>query len=366
MAELAYGFINYENQLADKVETIGIETIRDMVDESVRVWNEEINAFIDATVDRSTEESEFRVTEFAGGGILQPLDPDGNPRPRQVAGSYQVGLPLRSAGDAYGFNRVTRAKATLEDVNRWTLESMTADKNWVRRFLIKALLWKDPWTYVDKDRPNAPEITVKPLANGDSVIYQRLNADTPSTDNHYLAQAAVISDVANPFPAIYDDLWEHPKNNLDQVDFVVTYVASNLEASIGGLTGLYEVKDRVIIPGIQNDRVDETILNFVGFGDKVIGYIDNHIVVRWSALPSSYMLTFAPQAEQKAVAIREHPEASLKGMRTEFADLDGNHQVIRVIRDAGFGVVNRVGAVAYYIGGASYTNPPAFDPREDV
>ena len=41
--------------------------------------------------------------------------------------------------------------------------------------------------------------------------------------------------------------------------------------------------------------------------------------------------------------------------------MDGNHIVTRLIRYAGFGVADRVGAVCYYVGNATYQVPTAYD-----
>lgn len=356
--EVSYGFVKLEDVYTDRATVVGMETITTAIADSIRLWTEQISQILTKFVEVTTEtETVFWLPD---GGGLQPLDDDGNPIPVRYTGSYTVGFPIRWAGTAYGTNRETRVKATVADYDRWTSESMKADAVWMRRQVIKALLWSASWVFTDKSRPRLPAVTVQPLANDDAVTYERSNG-TSSIDNHYLAQAAAIADAANPFPTIFAELQEHPSNNVDETGVVTVYVATSLITTIEGLTDIKDLNSQAILPGISADRLDESIVRqYQALGGRFIGYIDGCLIYEWSALPAGYMVAHAPGAGA-VLKMREEPEPELKGFFKEESDVDGNHKVVRLLRKAGFGVFNRVAALAYYIGGASYVNPAGFN-----
>lgn len=365
-ARIHTGFIRYRQVLDQVVDEIGVEQIFQAVQESLAAYDRETSAAFAAFVDTEVATTEYKFNhQLTTGMRYQPMTADDSPRPQAVTGFYEVGLPIRWGGTAYGLNRETRASTTVRMINDWVDEATIADFDWRRQFILKAMLWKDAWTFQDKLRNKIPDLTVYPFANNDTVTYQKINAADPSAANHYLAQAAAIADGANPFPTIFNTLREYPSNGLRQEGFVVTYVASNLVSDIEGLSTLQEVTDELIIPGISSDRVTNKILDWIGAGEKVIGYDSHNIIVEWNMLPTGKMISRAPSAPP-LLRRRERPETGLRGLRTEMNPGDGNMQEIRLWRLEGYGVLNRVGGLCYHIGDATYQNPAAaFDPRRD-
>ena len=136
-------------------------------------------------------------------------------------------------------------------------------------------------------------------------------------------------------------------------------------STVEALANLSEVKNSLIIPGISDDRVDDAIMNMVGFGDRVIGLVDGNVVVEWKSLPDDYIVSHAPDTSEKIFGMRERPEAALKGLFTEDFNVDGNHTGTRFIRQFGIAARNRVGALAMEIGSATYTDPTGYDPRQE-
>jgi hypothetical protein len=236
------------------------------------------------------------------------------------------------------------------------MHALMADMNWMRRHMLAALLDNVSWTY-DDDQYGA--LTIKPLANGDTDTYLKVGG-VVETDDHYLAQASAIDATHDPFPTIYDELREHPGNN---GPFVV-YVASNLKSSITALSDFLEVRDPVVVPGNASDVInltDEFDNQIRGFGDEVLGRKDRMYIVEWKNLPSGYMLAVAQGALDRPLAMRQMPVAELQGYRFEGHSPDGNLQEYRYLRTAGFGALNRVAALVYYVGGASYSVPTGYD-----
>ena len=344
----AYGFVGLEHLYAERVTAIGEQRIWDAVRESASYHSQQLtdvlSTFAQPTIDRT------RRIMLPGSGELQPLDEHGNPLPTRPAGYYNVAFPIQGGGDAWGDNRVTRELMTVEEAARFTLEALNKDARWVRRHVLAAILDKASWTYNDPQG----DITIEPLANGDSVIYNRVGG-TEATDNHYIAQAAGVADLTNPYATIYDELAEHPGN----FGPFVTYIPTNLVADTESLTGFLEVNDPNVRLGISGDALAGSV--DVGPGDELIGYVNKQFIVEWKALPDNYIIGTA-RGSGPVLAMRQYPSAALQGFFPEFNDVDGNHKESRLIRYAGFGAQNRTGAVAFFVsaGNTTYDTPAGF------
>lgn len=349
-----YGFIDLQNILGQRVadnESVVWDAVRETVEEYNRIVEETMSAL----VERTTVHQERYM--LPGVATLEPLDENGNPLPRRVSGYYTTAYPIQRGGYAWGGNREVRALITVDEVQRQISTARQADLDWLLRHMLAAVFDNVEWTYADEQHG---DLTIKPLANGDDVIYTRRGIVEPAKDNHYLAQAAAIDDANNPFPTIYDELSEHPSNNVTTGNPIVTFIAKNLRTSVEGLAGFEEPEKDYIIPGIMNDRADASIRSELRFGDRVLGVVDDQIIVQWDVLPSNYMMSIATGAGP-FVKMREQPAAELQGLFPEFNDVDGNRHENRLIRIAGFGVANRVAACVTYIGGAAYVVPSAYD-----
>jgi hypothetical protein len=358
---VAYGFVGLQHLYSTRVSEVGVDRIYTAIEESAMEHTRQINALMSSFVERTTMAKE--QIELAGGGTLQPLDEWGNPKPTKPSGSYNVGYPIQGGGDAWGDNRVTRALMTVEEANGFTLEAMRKDADWLRRHMLAAVLDNVAWTFNDKvggaGAKGLGDITIQPLAiTSDGVTYVKIGGDV-ETDQHYLAQAAAIDDSNNPFDDIYDELIEHPSNSGP----VVVYVSTSLKTSIMNLTAFIEVGDPDLRYGIGATRIagepgmfDE---NIRGFGDEVLGKVNKCWIVEWKALPSGYMIGHA-RGGGPVLKMREYASPDLQGFFMERHSPDGNLMETRMIRYAGFGVANRVAAVAYYVGGGAYAIPSGY------
>jgi hypothetical protein len=352
----AYGFVGLTDLYNQRVQAVGPQRVYDAVRISAEEYNRVANAVLGEFYERTTLAQE--QMELPGDGTLQPLDEDGNPLPVQPSGSYQVAYPIHGGGTAWGTNRVSREMLTVEEANRFTLDAMQRDADWVIRHMLAAVFDNATYVFVDKVGANGSKglgnITIQPLANGDTVTYKRKGATAAAVDTHYLAQAAAISDAANPFPTIASELKEHPSNGNGRV---LVYIPTNLKASVQGLSNFVAVDAADVIPGANDDRV--TNVPNVGPGDAVLGYVDDCWIIEWSSLPDSYMI--AKIEGKPFLKMREYPVGSLQGFFTENANVDGNHLVTRMIRYAGFGVADRVAALVMRIGNGVYAIPTGYD-----
>jgi hypothetical protein len=336
---VAYGFIGLVDLFSRRIADNMVDVTYAAVQESIDEYQREINALMDALVQRTTDWKRRYI--LPSGGTLQPLDEWGNPLPVQPSGSYDVAFPIQGGGTAWGDDRVSRALMNVGEANANTLMVQAQDVDWLARHMLAALFTNTTWTYTDKEHGS---LTIQPLANSDSVTYVRKGGSS-STDSHYLAEANAIDDGAdNPFPIIEAELSEHPSNSGD----IIVYVPTNLVASIRALATFRPANDPNLDVGTGVTTFSGS--EVIGFGDKFLGYEDSGVkIVEWKRLPNNYMIAISSGADP-ILAMREYPAPELQGLFPEFQDVDGNRHLNKFIRYAGFGVQNRVGALVYYVG----------------
>lgn len=352
---LTYGFVDLQHLYATRVAEAGVERVYRAIQESAAEYSRNVNALLAEFAERTTVAKE--QYELPGTGTLQPMDEWGNALPVREAGYYNVAYPIQGGATAWATNRIARALMTVEEANRMTIEAMKRDQDWLRRHLLAAIFDNVAWTFVDRAAGGGYKglgsLTIEPLANADTVTYVKVGG-AASTDDHYLYQAAAISDSANPFPTIYDELMEHPSNSGP----IVVYVPTALTTTIEALTNFIPVNDPGIRYGLSTDRLNAPIDR--GLGDEVLGYVDKCWIVEWRALPSTHMIAHAKGAGP-VLKMREYPAPELQGFFPEAYTQDGAAlQIKQMIRYAGFGCANRIGALVYYVGGGSYSIPAGY------
>jgi hypothetical protein len=345
-----YGFTGLRDYYGQRISQIPTEVVTTAILEATGEYNRMVNAMMALLVERTTVAKQRY--NLPTGGTLQPLDEWGNPLPRQPSGSYEVAFPIQGGGDAWGDNRITRAKMTPEDLERYIQMVQAADADWLARHILAAIFTNTTWTYNDPN-DEIGALTIQPLANGDSVTYVR-RGGVASTDDHYLAQAAAIDNSNNPFITIKNELNEHPSNSGD----IVAFIPTNLRTSVESLGSFLDPADPNILRGNATDVY--TGPTDIGFGDEFVGYVNGVRIIEWKRLPDNYGFAISTGAP-KVLKMREHPEPELQGLFPEFQDVDGNRHLNKMLRFAGFGVANRVGAVAFRIGNASYAIPSGYE-----
>lgn len=345
---LAYGFVGLDHLMAERVTTVGVQTIDDAITASISEWNRGIDSLLAGTVRRTTDH-QFRY-QLPSGGTLQPLDEWGNPLPVRPAGYFDVALPIQGGGTAWGDNRITRALMTVADANRFTVQAQQQDADWLRRHILASIFTNTTWTF---DDPQYGNLTIQPLANNDTVPYLRVGGSS-SAANHYLAQAGAIADATNPFPTIYSTLTDYQAATAGPV---VAYVPTANVAAVEALTNFREVGDPDVEEGISTARLVGTIDR--GFGDQVLGKVDKVWVIEWRALPDNYLIAHNRGAGD-FLGMREYPASQLQGFFTEMHSPDGNKIERRMLRYAGFGVINRIAALVQLVGNGSYAIPTGY------
>ena len=330
-----FGFVGYEDLADERVVDGNIEYVNTAIARSLEEHNRQVSAGLAELAERTTAyTARFKI---GGGGTLQPADEWSNPLPVKDEGAYDVAFPLQGGMTAWGDNRVSRALMTVGEAERYTSGMLRRDADWVRRHFLAALFDNTTWTFTDEEKG---ALTVQPLANADTVTYGRNNG-TWATDSHYLTQAAAISDVANPFQTIRNELSEHPGN----AGPYVAYVPSALTGAVQGLTNFVDVEEEDVDPGILAPRLSNVPDR--GFGDAVLGKVDGVWIVEYSFLPATHIIAVARGAEDRPLRMREYPSAALQGFFQETHSPDGNLMLRKFFRYAGFGVYNRTAALVF-------------------
>ncbi len=345
--QVLYGFHQLKDVLSQPAGAGMTPAINTAIGQTLREYNRQMDALLSLFVARTTQ---FKL-RYKSPAIkrLQPLDEQGRARTTKNTSTYDVAFPIQAAGDAWGANFVTSQKLSVGDINDWMAGSLVADRRWLCDHILAALFASGSWTFADETHG---DLTVMPLANGDTQTYLNQSGNT-ATDSHLLAQQDDISDAANPFPILHRELVEHPENGGENAT-IIALVSSNLVDAVERLAAFREPLDRDLRPA-DNASVLTGALTAPVPG-VVRGKANKCWIVEWGSLPDNVILGVTLEGE-KPLAMREHSEASLQGYfelphRNDTPYLERQFQ-----RHAGFGALNRIGAVCMTIGAANWTTP---------
>lgn len=352
---LAYGFIDYANLAASRVAEVGAQQIYTAIETSARYHSDQLNNVLGKLCRRTTD-FKFRY-RLPQGGTLQPLDDKGKPLPTKGDMYYDVALPIQRGGTGMGMTWLAAAKATVQEVNSKVLGCLQQDADWMVRHALAAIFNNASWTYSD---PEKGSLTIQPLAAAD-VTFPIIGASTEASQ-HYMASASAIADATNHYDTIYDQLMKHPANQIAGKD-VVCFIPTGLVATTKGLADFVPVADPDIATGANSDRITAAqarIMGIQGQGDEVLGKVGRTWVVEWKRLPAGYIIGVALGNPDPVLGFREEPEASLQGLVT-LRDGTAFTNETYFLRSAGFGVVNRIGAVVFRVGNGSYAIPTGYE-----
>lgn len=351
--QVTWGFLNMQHLFNNRVVEVGEGVVNDAIQATMAEHNRQMNAMLDLFVYRTNE---FQTTYKSGADArLQALDNNGRARPILGAVSkYTVGLPMFHAGAAWGSNRVSLLKMTVEEANRITNLLINADARWLRDHIFAAIYNNAEWTFADEDYG---PLTVKPLANGDSEVYAIQRGQmTASGDTHFFAQANAIGNADNPFPTIYKELVEHSENSGQ----VFALVPTNLMTATRALDTFYDQPD----PNLSVLSTERVLVGQFDAAERMPGelrgYADGVWIVEWPSMPDNYIIAMTTGGE-KPIAMREEVIPELRGYSQVAVRADHPFWESQWERRAGFGAWNRVGALVYRVGNGSYAIPTGYE-----
>lgn len=350
-SQVLYGFYNLQDLFNRRVTEVGVDVVETAVQTTMAEHNRQLEAFRSLFATTTTEyKTRFKS---AAASRLQPLDENGRARKVKPGGAYDIELPIKMAGTAWGANFVTLAKMRVEDVNAAMVTLTRGDIEWMRDNMLAAIFSDADYIVTDEEYG---DLTIRGMANGDATKYQiQTGASDGATADHYLAQVNPIADGAdNPFPAIYNKITAHPENSGE----VIVLVHTDEVASIKALTNFVEYADSNITLGANADQLTGR-LN-VAVPGRIIGYVDGCWIVEWGRMPSGYMVAVSENGD-RPLSMRQDVETALQGFIKVAERNDYPFYESQYIRRAGFGGWNRVGAVVYRIGNAAYAVPGGYE-----
>lgn len=354
--QVVYGFHTLQQRFGEPASAVGDALINTAITQAIQEHTRQLDQFSAIFLRRGITDPtrSFRVGTVTRN---QPLDETGRPLPIRGGARYSVGFPLIMSGAAIGNTWLEAQNRRVEDVNRIMADILDGDRSWVFDHIMAALFNNAAYNFDDQEFGT---LSVKPLANGDSQVYQvPSGAFSGSTDNHLLAQAnAIATGADNPFPAIYQELAEHPENGNGGAGRIIAFIPSNLKADVQGLATFYRPFNADLTPGNSQTILSGTLgVNVPG---TVLGMEDSGIwIVEWPRLPSNYIVAVATAGEP-ALGERVHPNGSLRG----FFEMDTNEDFPwyqrNFARFNGYGAWNRVASVVMRIGDGSYAVPTGY------
>lgn len=352
--QLVYGFHSLADAFADRVTTVGVETVNTAIDQAMAEHRRQMEALIALFVRRTTD---FQVN-YKGIAVTrnQPLDEFGRPLPIKAPGKYTTAFPLQDSGNAFAFDWQAGLAMTVEEVNNNIAAIQMGDLRWVFDHIFAALFANASWTFND---PEHGALTILGLANGDTQTYNVFaGSDTGATDTHYLAQLNAIGAGAdNPYPTIYQELSEHPENGGG--GRVIAFIPTGLKSATTGLATFNPVLNADIRPGANTDALVGDL--GVTVPGSVLGMEDSGTwVVEFPRLPAGYIVAVKTGGDPP-LAERQPTIPELQGGMVEAPRNESWPWYQRnFVRKTGYGAWNRVGALVYRVGSASYAVPTNF------
>jgi len=323
-------------------------------------------AYINADVERAVSVFVQSVTEdhnqryrLPGSGLMSERAEGTNGATVRAVGSVSVGFPLFDYSEQVAGTREDLAYMTPTDYQTHIDTVVTRYRNRLRHSILNALFDATTTTFTDR---RWGDLTVKPLANGDSDVYPPVaGSTTEATDNHYLESgyaATAISDTNNPYVTIRDEIVEHFEGGMTGGDNIVVFINNAETAETEDLTDFEPVEDRFIRSGDNRD-VPVNLPNVPG---RIIGRTNGCWVSEWRWIPASYMLGVHLDVSAPC-KMRVDPAATGLPRGLALVAQDDSYPIASAEWNARFGiaVANRLNGVAFELGtGGTYTDPTAY------
>ncbi len=339
------------------VNTVGQQLTYELTKQYLERVNLDMQLSLSMFVQGTTTKFQERY-QLPGGGRMQEIGRLARPAVVRATGSFTVGYPLQGFGDAVAADRVDMAYMSTAEYERHVDSVVIRDRNEVRFRILRALFKSTDTSIEDPERG---AITVKPLANGDSVLYPPvLGSSSEATDNHYLESgyaAAAISDSNNPLVTLRNEIEEHFGTQTGGNNIVV-FCNNAQSEQLGALTDFVSIVDYRVRAGANVDTPMGVPPN-IPTTARVLGVSNGCWVVEWRFIPANYLV--AVDADQPApLKMRvDPPETGLPlGLQLVARETLNPMETAIWEHRYGFGVANRLNGAVMELGtGGTYTIP---------
>lgn len=355
-----YGALGLPENDRSLVTSIGEQVVYSAAEAFIAQHNADMERAYSVFVEGTTEGNKDYY-KLPGGGRLQRLGNRSRAAAVKAGGRWDVAFPLENFGAAFEFSRVDMAYMTVQQMANELATIRTMDVSTIRHEILLRLFYNVDRSFIDELPMNPGTLTIKPLANGDSVTYPPVigaASDTFATENHYLTSgytAANISDTNNPLPVIRAELEEH-FGTPSGYGNVCVFIHTDQVAKIEALAGFVEVTDIGINPGDDTP----TVTSAPPAPGRLLGRSDGCWIYEWRHIPSGYLLGI--DYDQPApVKIRVHPTGIAMPQGLALVNTDMRHPIETRNYEhwMGVGVGNRLNGVAMELTTDGSYDPPA-------
>lgn len=338
--------------------TTGQRVIYDAARQYVEGQNAALNAVLANFVEQTTEDHTLRY-KLPGGGMLQRRGGQAQSGAVKATGSWDVAFPLEEYGDQIAGDDVAMAYMTAAELDRHIQTVVIRNINTVRFEMLKALFNNAARTFVD---PLWGNLTVQPLANGDSVVYPPVvGSASEAADTHYLASGyanSAVSDANDPIADIaIPELEEHFGQATGGSPIVVFLNAAEVPY-LTALTGVVSTIDRYIAPGANTDVPSVP----AGLPGRFIGrHVQGAFLQQWDWIPSGYLFALHLDAPKPLFKRRDPADTGLPdGLAMVAEDKEYPFEQMHWRHRFGFGVANRLNGVLIQLTASSFSVPTAY------
>ncbi len=329
--------------------------------------NEEFDSATELFVQGTTKAFKERY-ELPGGGFAEKLPfQEAKPVETRRTGSFDVAYPIWVTGGALSWNRVAMAYLTMGAYRAHvqTIVNQFNNTNFTR--ILAAIFNNVVTTFPD---PVHGDITVQTLANGDAVVYPpKIGVSTGATENYYVGVAYLESGISNtndPIKVIRDKI--EPRYGYSQGGSPIIVLCNTSAVPYLRLLADFDPVELFNVRSGDNITVPDLFPanRFLPRNARVEGTIGGSWVVSWPRMPSGWMIGVHADAPPPLMARTDEVEGLGNGeiqLLTE--DEEFPFTTARWIQRKGYGVGNRLGAVAVALNGtSSYTIPTGLDKLE--
>jgi hypothetical protein len=353
-----YSLLGLQDNDLTYINTIGLDRVFEASSEYLRMVDAEMMNAYGVFIAEETELYGERYKLPGGGRMQQRGTKAANAAINAYAG-WDVQYPLFDYEEPVAEDDVTVAYMTVRDV-QLALESVRIRSiNAMRYDLLRRLMNNANFSFVDRQNGT---LTVRPLANGDSVVYPPvIGSESEATEDHYLETGYVasgITDTNNPYTTARTELEEHfgtPSGFGNIVCFINSAQVRLTEA----LADYDQIDDSHKIFGANRDRVTS---DFPAVPGRIIGRTNGVWVAEWNWVPANYIVGINLDAPPPMKLRRDPASTGLpRGLHLS-GETDKHPLYARHYRNRyGVGVGNRLNGVVLELGnGGTYTIPTAY------
>lgn len=353
-----FGHLNISDTDRAFNATIGQRVLYEAARDYVTRANTELAQMTSLFVAQTTSDFKLRY-KLAGGGYLDRRGPDGRFTTGKVTGSWDVAFPLIDAGRQIAANDVTMAYMTMAELELHISSVVSQNVNTVRHEILRRLFKNTTDTFSDDIHG---DLTIQPLANGDSVVYPPvIGSATEATDNHYLESGyaeSAISDTNDPYEVLVPEITEHFGEAAGGQN-VVTFINDTARSETQALTDFFEVNDNYIRTGANTD----VPINLPSVPGRIIGrHKAGTWISVWNFIPANYSVTIHLEAQAPLIRRIDPADTGLgDGLQLVAENEEFPFKATFWRHRFGFGAGNRLNGVVMEFGtGGTYTIPTAY------